>query len=33
MAAATFAMLPTLVVFVLGQRHFVRGISISGLKG
>lgn len=33
MAAATFCMLPTLIVFLLGQRYFVRGISLSGLKG
>lgn len=33
MAAATFSMLPTLIVFLLGQRYFVRGISLSGLKG
>lgn len=33
MAAATFSMLPTLVVFLLGQRYFIRGIAISGLKG
>lgn len=33
LAAATFSMLPTLVVFILGQRYFVRGISMSGLKG
>jgi multiple sugar transport system permease protein len=33
MAAATFSMLPTLFVFLLGQRYFVRGISLSGLKG
>ncbi|MBI2941803.1 MAG: carbohydrate ABC transporter permease [Chloroflexi bacterium] len=33
LAAATFSMLPTLAVFVLGQRYFVRGITMSGLKG
>jgi len=33
MAAATFSMLPTLIVFLLGQRYFVMGIATSGLKG
>ncbi len=33
MAAATFSMLPTVVVFLLGQRYFIRGIALSGLKG
>jgi multiple sugar transport system permease protein len=33
MAAAAFSMLPTLIVFLLGQRYFIRGIAFSGLKG
>lgn len=33
MAAATFSMVPTLIVFLLGQRHFVKGIALSGIKG
>jgi multiple sugar transport system permease protein len=33
LAAATFSMLPTLIVFILGQRYFVRGIAMTGLKG
>ena len=33
LAAATFSMIPTLIVFLLGQRYFVRGITMSGLKG
>jgi multiple sugar transport system permease protein len=33
LAAATFSMVPTLCVFLLGQRYFVRGITMSGLKG
>jgi ABC-type glycerol-3-phosphate transport system permease component len=33
MAAATFSMLPTLVVFLAAQRYFVRGVVMSGLKG
>jgi multiple sugar transport system permease protein len=33
MAASLVALLPVLIVFVLGQRYFVRGIVMSGLKG
>ncbi|MBM3123385.1 MAG: carbohydrate ABC transporter permease [Chloroflexi bacterium] len=33
MAASLVALLPVLLVFVLGQRYFVRGIVMSGLKG
>lgn len=33
MAATTLAVLPTLIVFLLAQRFFVRGIMLSGLKG
>jgi multiple sugar transport system permease protein len=33
MAAATFSMLPVLIIFVLGQKYYVRGIALSGLKG
>jgi multiple sugar transport system permease protein len=33
MAAATFSMIPTLIVFLLGQRYFIKGIALSGLKG
>ena len=33
MAAATFSILPVLVVFVLGQRYYVRGIATTGVKG
>lgn len=33
MAAATFSMMPTLIVFLLGQRYFIKGIAFSGLKG
>jgi multiple sugar transport system permease protein len=33
MATATFSVLPILVVFVLGQKYYVRGIMTSGLKG
>ena len=33
MAAALFAILPALLVFLVGQRYFVEGIATSGLKG
>jgi len=32
MAAATFSMLPVLLLFVLGQKYYVRGIALTGLK-
>jgi len=33
MAASTLVVIPMLVVFFLLQRHFIRGIALSGLKG
>ena len=33
MAAASIAVLPLILVFVLGQRYFVSGIASSGIKG
>jgi multiple sugar transport system permease protein len=33
MAAATFAILPVLFAFVLGQKYYVQGIVTSGIKG
>jgi multiple sugar transport system permease protein len=33
MAASVIVMVPVLIVFLLGQRYFVRGIALSGLKG
>jgi len=33
MAGATFSVIPVLVVFVVGQRYYVRGIVLTGLKG
>ncbi|GAB3435767.1 carbohydrate ABC transporter permease [Flindersiella endophytica] len=33
MAGATVAVLPVLVVFVLAQRYFIQGITMTGLKG
>ena len=33
MAGATVAFIPMLVVFVLFQRHFIKGISVGAIKG
>ena len=33
LAIATIAMLPMVIIFVILQRYFVRGIVLSGLKG
>lgn len=33
MAASCMAMLPVLIVFFLGQRYFVQGVVVTGVKG
>ncbi|WP_201780797.1 carbohydrate ABC transporter permease [Aneurinibacillus tyrosinisolvens] len=33
MTGSTLAVIPSLIVFTLLQRHFVKGITITGLKG
>jgi multiple sugar transport system permease protein len=33
MAAATIALIPVIVVYIFGQRYFVSGIALTGLKG
>ncbi|MGC8863475.1 MAG: carbohydrate ABC transporter permease [Armatimonadota bacterium] len=33
MAASTVVMLPLLVLFFIGQRYFIQGVVISGVKG
>ena len=33
MAGATIATLPIIIVFLLGQRYFTRGIAMTGIKG
>jgi len=33
MAASLVTLLPCLVVFFIGQRFFVQGITVTGIKG
>jgi multiple sugar transport system permease protein len=33
MAAATLTILPPLLLFLMAQKYFVQGITMSGLKG
>jgi multiple sugar transport system permease protein len=33
MAGSVIVMLPILFVFLLGQRYFVKGIQLGGVKG
>jgi multiple sugar transport system permease protein len=33
MAAATVALVPVIIVYIFGQRYFVQGIALTGLKG
>ncbi len=33
MAASTIAVLPVIVVFFIGQRYFIEGITLTGIKG
>jgi ABC-type glycerol-3-phosphate transport system permease component len=33
MVVATIAVVPSLITFAFGQRYFVQGITLSGLKG
>lgn len=33
MALTTLMILPMLIIFALGQRYFIRGVTLSGLKG
>lgn len=32
MASAMLAMIPVLIVFLIGQRHFIEGITLTGIK-
>jgi multiple sugar transport system permease protein len=33
MAAAVIVMLPIVIVFILAQKYFVKGLTMTGLKG
>ena len=33
MAAAALALLPVMVIFFIGQRYFIEGITLTGIKG
>ena len=33
MAAAIMAVIPTIIIFFVAQRHFIQGIVITGVKG
>ncbi len=33
MAACAIAMVPLIAVYAVGQRYFIEGIALSGLKG
>jgi len=33
MTGSVLSVLPILVVFLVGQRYFIRGIATSGMKG
>ena len=33
MAGATVSVIPILVIYALAQRHVVRGVAFSGIKG
>jgi multiple sugar transport system permease protein len=33
MAASLVVMLPVLIVFFVGQKYFVEGVTLTGIKG
>lgn len=33
MAASAISLVPVVVLFFIGQRHLVKGITLTGLKG
>jgi multiple sugar transport system permease protein len=33
MAGATIAVLPVIIVYILAQKYFIQGITMTGLKG
>jgi multiple sugar transport system permease protein len=32
MAAATIAVLPVLIIYLVGQRYIIEGVALTGLK-
>ena len=32
MAAATLILIPPIIIFLMGQKYFIQGIVLSGLK-
>jgi multiple sugar transport system permease protein len=33
MAASVIVVVPPVIVFLIGQRYFVEGVTLSGIKG
>ena len=33
MALSTLMVIPMLIMFAIGQRYFIRGVTLSGIKG
>jgi multiple sugar transport system permease protein len=33
LAATSLSVIPVMIVFIMAQRHFIRGITMTGLKG
>jgi multiple sugar transport system permease protein len=32
MAAATVSVIPILIIYIVAQKHFIQGITLTGLK-
>ncbi|KHF35428.1 L-arabinose transport system permease protein AraQ [Paenibacillus sp. P1XP2] len=33
MAGASIALIPVLIVYIIGQRYIIEGVTLSGIKG
>ena len=33
MAASVLAILPMIIMYIIGQKHFIEGIAVTGIKG
>jgi ABC-type maltose transport system permease subunit len=33
MAAAVMGIIPSFIIFVLGQKYLIKGVTLSGIKG